>query len=109
MMTQAPSNKEPRELFVGRVEEQKQFRAALRETLKPPRGETLSYVFLLYGGGGIGKTTLARRFLGIATEDKPFAGKVKSLCVDWESEQMRSAAVRVGREHISAEAVFDTI
>jgi|YNPNPStandDraft_1061719.scaffolds.fasta_scaffold04871_7 hypothetical protein len=41
--------------FLGRVEEQKQFRAALQETLRPPRGETLPYVILLYGDGGIGR------------------------------------------------------
>ena len=108
-MNQAGTGKAPREIFVGRVEEQKQFRAALRETLKPPRGETLPYVLLLYGDGGIGKTTLARCFRSIAMEERPFARKVKCLWVDWEAERKRTAALRVGGEYITAEAVFDTI
>ena len=108
-MSQAGGGRSNQEIFVGRVEEQRQFRAALGEAIKPPRDETLPYVFLLYGDGGIGKTTLARRFRDIALEDKPFAGKVKHLWVDWEAERDRSAALLVGREHISAEAVLDTI
>lgn len=39
--------------FFGRVEEQKVFRMALREVCRAPKHETLPYVFLLYGAGGI--------------------------------------------------------
>ena len=95
--------------FLGRVEEQKQFRAALREVLNPPRGETLPYVFLLYGDGGIGKTTLARRYRDIATGEKPFRGNAPVLWVDWDEERLRFAAQQVGREYISADTVFDVI
>ena len=42
-------NKTP---FLGRVEEQKQFRAVLRELLAQQSGEGLPYVILLYGDGG---------------------------------------------------------
>jgi tetratricopeptide (TPR) repeat protein len=95
--------------FFGRVEEQKQFRAALQETLQPPRDETLPYVILLYGDGGIGKTTLARRFRDIVNEEEPFRGKVLTLWVDWEAERDRWSELQVGREHIRPETVFDVL
>ncbi|MGB9871576.1 MAG: hypothetical protein ACPLYD_07925, partial [Anaerolineae bacterium] len=95
--------------FFGRVEEQKQFRAALRETIHPPHGETLPYVILLYGDGGIGKTTLASRFRDIASEEPPFEGEVLTLWVDWEAERNRWADLQVGREYIHPETVFDVI
>lgn len=95
--------------FFGRVEEQKRFRDALREQLRPPYGETLPYVFLLYGDGGIGKTTLAQRFLDIVTIEQPFEGAFRTLHVDWQDERTRYAALQVGRKDISAEAVFGAI
>ncbi|MCB0028427.1 MAG: ATP-binding protein, partial [Anaerolineales bacterium] len=93
-------------VFVGRVEEQKQFRAALAETLNPPAGENLPYVFLLYGDGGIGKTTLAKRFRDIALQEAPFKDKVQMLWIDWEDERKKFPELQVGREQIQAEDVF---
>ncbi len=100
-------------LFLGRVEEQKQFRAALNEALHPPPGEDLPYIFLIYGLGGIGKTTLAKRFLDIAQKEQPFAGKFQVLWVDWEKERdldrEHAPRLRVGHEHIRPEDVFDIL
>ncbi|MBA3531659.1 MAG: ATP-binding protein [Ardenticatenales bacterium] len=94
--------------FFGRVEEQKQFRQALAEMRTPPRDETLPYIFLLFGDGGIGKTTLVRRFRDIATGERPFKESFQVLYLDWEQERWRPP-FQGGREHVSAEAVFDAL
>lgn len=96
-------------LFLGRIEEQKQFRQALQDTLPPPPGEELPYIFLLYGSGGIGKSTLARRFKDIAEIEPSFEGKFFTLWIDWEDERRKHPALKVGRDQISVETVFERI
>ena len=96
-------------LFLGRVEEQKQFRAILQDTLALPKGEELPYIVLLYGDGGMGKTTLAQRFCDIATAEPPYEGEFATLWLDWEEERRRHPALQVGREFISPETVFDRL
>lgn len=96
-------------LFLGRVEEQKQFRAVLSEVLAQPRDEDLPYVLLLFGDSGMGKTTLAKRFRDIAQTEQPFEGAFQGFWVDWEDERRRYAALQVGRKDISPETVFDVI
>ncbi|MGB0386648.1 MAG: tetratricopeptide repeat protein [Ardenticatenaceae bacterium] len=95
--------------FFGRVEEQKVFRMALYELCRPPEEERLPYVFLLYGAGGIGKSSLAGRYRDMALDERPFKGDVQCLWLDWEDERWLHPSLRVGREHIGAEAVFDTL
>ncbi|MEZ4642955.1 MAG: tetratricopeptide repeat protein [Chloroflexota bacterium] len=96
-------------LFLGRVEEQKQFRAALKELLDATESDNFPYVCLLHGDGGIGKTTLAKRFRDIATVEKPFADAFEYLWVDWEDERKKLAGLQVGRENVTAEVVFKGI
>ncbi len=71
-----------KKLFLGRVEEQKQFRSVLSQMLNAEQESEWPYVFLLFGDGGMGKTTLARRFRDIADGKEPFAGSFQSLWVD---------------------------
>ena len=96
-------------LFLGRVEEQKQFRAALSEVTNSVTTDELPYISLLFGDGGMGKTTLAKRFRDIAEKDPEFAAKVQVLWIDWEDERKKFASLQVGREQITAESVFKVI
>lgn len=96
-------------LFLGRVAQQDEFRHVLREVLNEPDGEDLPYIVLLYGDGGMGKTLLARRLRDIANLEQPFEGEFHTLWIDWEDERRRNPALKVGRENISPEVVFDTI
>ena len=95
--------------FFGRVEEQKRFRDALSETINPPSGENLPYVFLVYGDGGIGKSTLSRRFCDIATEKHSVWCPIHTLWIDWEEARRRLPALQVGHDAIAPETVFDVI
>ncbi|NJN55514.1 MAG: ATP-binding protein [Anaerolineae bacterium] len=95
--------------FLGRVEEQKQFRAALNELLSSHEKVGDPYICLLYGDGGTGKTSLARRFTEIALTESPFAEQFQCLWVDWNDESKKSASLQVGRNNIQPDAVFRAI
>jgi hypothetical protein len=78
--------------FVGRFAEQQLFRATLRQlaALRDRHDEQLtddelSYaqIFLIAAEGGMGKTTLLRRFEAIVEENKEAAG-AQALYLDWE-------------------------
>ena len=95
-------------LFVGRVIEQEDMRHTLRDMLQPTNpDETLPAIFLLYGDGGIGKTSLSQRFEAIASEEEPFAGAFQILRVDWEEQRRRVPALQVAREQINPDTVLE--
>ena len=82
-------------LFLGRSEEQTRFRAVLAE-LRAGRTPDEAHVVLVTGLGGIGKSTLLRRYEEIAAEDAAPAGNGRRgllvARVDWESERRLRAA-----------------
>ncbi len=97
-------------LFLGRNELQDDFRQALRDVLFNDAGEeTNPYIFLLYGNGGMGKTTLAKRYQDIASYEQPFEGNFQILRLDWEREREKNNALQVGKENIRIEDVFDVL
>lgn len=108
-MDELPPPRVGKHRFVGRIEDQKQFRAALSEVLRQPAGEQLPYVFLLYGDGGMGKSSLAQRFCAIALYEQPFEGEFATFAIDWGWEQRKHASLREGREYVSPETVFEVI
>ncbi len=75
------------QLFLGRALEQREFRAALHEILTERDEDALPYVALLYGDGGIGKTTLSKRLRDIALLEPPFEGAFQCLWIDLEENE----------------------
>lgn len=93
--------------FFGRVEEQKQFRGTLAELLNTSPAETLPFVLQIHGDGGIGKTTLLRRFRDILQAE--FRDQLQGLWIDWEDERRKAPRLQVGREHIGVNELFDSL
>lgn len=87
-----PGFAEPQEPLLARADEQERFRALLRIVagLAAIDGDS-SWITLVHGQGGIGKSTLLSRFREIARGDLPadraLAGKFITLSVDWEQER----------------------
>ena len=111
-------------IFLARTEEQQQFRRFLSTLL--PSGlrkhfPTVSKLFpdaksdphplimLLYGEGGMGKSSLIRRLLKLASQEKDFKGKVHTLFLDWEDEQKLTLDLQVGHDFIEPETVLSVL
>ena len=71
------------ELFLGRLEEQKEFRQALRTVLNSDLSLKHPYIFLIEGDIGMGKSKLMRRLRDIAARELPFETAVQTMLVDW--------------------------
>jgi hypothetical protein len=97
------------ELFLGRLDEQERFRDALRALLAGVDKEASPFIFLLHGGGGMGKSQLTRRLYDIATYETPFEGSFHVLRVDWEQVRFHNPALRVPREQIHPESVLEIL
>ena len=69
-------------IFLGRVEELKQFRVALKEVKNNQIADETPFIFLLYGNGGTGKTTLAQKFHSIAVNEGEFSDSFQFLSID---------------------------
>lgn len=86
---------EPQEPLLARADEQKRFRALLNAVASSAvvEGDS-SWVILVHGLGGIGKSRLLGRFLEIARgdlpTDRPLAEKFTTVSVDWEQERERA-------------------
>ena len=61
------------ELFLGRLDEQDQFRETLHKVLTPALNDNAPpFIFLIHGEGGMGKSQLTRRLYDIAATEAPF-------------------------------------
>jgi hypothetical protein len=98
------------ELFVGRSNEQEQFRNVLRKVLAIKANSDVSpFIFLIYGEGGMGKTQLTRRLFDIVTVEPPFERDFFALRLDWQIERYKTITLRVARDQIQPETVFDVL
>ena len=89
------AHRKRRALFLGRSDEQNRFRTVLDGVVHGGEPDE-AFVVLVSGLGGIGKSTLLRRYREMATGVR--AGRLRPkqglllAAVDWESEQRRRAA-----------------
>jgi tetratricopeptide (TPR) repeat protein len=116
------------EVFVGRTDELRRFAALLgglparrrwpRWPRSPRSGEDLagaakSYVVLVYGLGGRGKSRLLRRFREMADgglPDSPVSpGRVRSVWLDWEDAQRDQPSSYAGFDGPSLVTVLDAL
>ncbi len=112
-------------IFLGRTEEQEQFRQVLRSLQKnwlqkfsqllltpipPPKraNNGIPFVFLFYNEGGMGKTTLVQRLQEIS-ETPPFDGKFNTLFLDWENKRKHYRDLQVGHDNIQPETVLRVV
>jgi hypothetical protein len=112
-------------LFLARTEEQNKFRQVLqslkvswtekhlptfRTLSKPFRKEASDgvnspHIFLLYGEGGMGKSSLSLRFRQILQDE--FVHDFKHLWLDWEAEQPNyPTKLQVGKTNIQPESIL---
>jgi tetratricopeptide (TPR) repeat protein len=113
-------------LFLGRTEEQQQFRRVLKSfqpggmqryfptivkflTRSEPEERNFPFVLLFYGEGGMGKTSLIDRLRWIVGHEKAFMGKFNLLFLDWEVRKNNNPDLRVGHDYIEPEAVLADI
>ncbi len=97
------------ELFLGRLDEQERFRDALRSLLAGVDKSTSPYIFLLHGGGGMGKSQLTRRLHDIALYEPPFESSFHVLRVDWEQVRFHTPSLRVPRKQIHPESALELL
>lgn len=80
------------ELFLGRLEEQNEFRQALRGVLSSELAHKHPYIFLIEGEVGMGKSKLMRRLRDIAARELPFETAVQTMLVDWANKSTPNLA-----------------
>lgn len=76
------------EIFLARDDEQDRLRGVLRQILDGPARAGHGYLMLVHGLGGIGKSTLLKRYRrmirGELPDDRSFGGKFLLAKVNWE-------------------------
>lgn len=97
-------------ILVGREAEQLRFQEVAHELLRTDeRGEQRPLVMLMWGLGGIGKTTLTKMFLDIALTMSPFERDLEATRLDWEVERHSNHRLSSEPHHLDAEQVMEAI
>ena len=108
-------------LFLARTEEQNKFRQVLQSfkvswtekhlptfsklfRKEPSDGVNSPHIFLLYGEGGMGKSSLSRRLEEITQAE--FAKAWQAVRIDWEEERDKYLDLQVGADQIKPETVL---
>lgn len=93
--------------FLARTQEQSEFRRVLQSLVSPSRNEgDAPFIFLFYGEGGMGKTSLLHRLRDIVKQDQPFERDFELLYLDWEQKYDMVPDLRVGHDNLRAETIL---
>ncbi len=98
------------EIFLGRETEQQNFIRVLNHLVSPDSESQecdLPHIFLFYGAGGIGKTTLLKKLEAIAKEE--FRGQFTTIFLDWEKERDYYPGLQVGNANIEPNTILEVI
>ncbi|MGD1910324.1 MAG: HEAT repeat domain-containing protein [Rivularia sp. (in: cyanobacteria)] len=98
------------EIFLGREQEEREFTKVLKSLVSPDsnsRDDGSPYIFLYYGTGGIGKTTLLKKLKNISTSE--FPGQFNTIFLDWEEKRDRDSNLQVGNDNIQPTTVLEVI
>ena len=110
--------------FLGRTQEQDQFRRVLEQYVpkslaqkhlptfsklvgRAPKLLDEPYIFLFHGPGGMGKTTLTRRLKDLVTTE--FQGQYQTLLVDWDQQRDLNVELQRGHGNIDPQTVLDVL
>ncbi|MEO0396080.1 MAG: hypothetical protein AAF243_08860 [Cyanobacteria bacterium P01_A01_bin.137] len=110
--------------FLGRTQEQDQFRRVLEEYApkslaqkhlptfsrlvgRVPKLPDKPYIFLFHGPGGMGKTTLTRRLQELATNE--FQGRYQTVLIDWDRQKDLNVALQRGHSNIEPQTILDVL
>ncbi|MDJ0734755.1 MAG: HEAT repeat domain-containing protein [Nostocaceae cyanobacterium] len=96
--------------FLGRTQEQKKFTEVLNYLVNlesDSQKYKKPYIFLFYGTGGIGKTTLLQKLKNITTEK--YQEKFNTIFLDWEQKRDSFPGLQIGHDYIQPATVLEVI
>ncbi|MEM9400718.1 MAG: tetratricopeptide repeat protein, partial [Verrucomicrobiota bacterium] len=90
-------------LFVGREQEQRRFREIIKQITESRQKPKLPNVILVWGQGGIGKSSVCRKLRDISEQEFP---SVNCLFMDWEDYTRIVPGLSENREAMSGERML---
>ena len=96
------------EIYIKRTSEENLFKKQLNDLNSCAQGnEPFGKIFLIYGHGGMGKTTLLKK-LEEMSKDEPFTNKFTTLHLDWEDE-LSNLMYPIKHDSLQPETILELI
>ena len=96
------------EIYIKRTSEENLFKKQLNDLNSCAQGnEPFGKIFLIYGHGGMGKTTLLKK-LEEMSKDEPFTNKFTTLYLDWEDE-LSNLMYPIKHDSLQPETILELI
>lgn len=96
------------EIYIRRTSEENLFKEQLNDLNSCAQGnEPFGKIFLIYGHGGMGKTTLLKK-LEEMSKDEPFTNKFTTLYLNWEDE-LSNLMYPIKHDSLQPETILELI